>query len=584
MKNKKNQNPIEEKEDMFKNTSMKLFFMLSTYLLLILVIYSITQLLNINNILGLIEIVSIAVPIIYILLKEEKTKSTIGLIAIFLFMTSALPYLYNKTYDLTWDGNTYHKTAIAFIKNGWNPIYQDAMSFQKNNSNVAKIDKESRTDLWIEHYPKATWIIAAVMYNLTGNIESGKCITLILTVMAMILSYNILRKIIDKKWAIVITLAVALNPIVLAQFFTYYVDGIMGICFLIELLLLFKINPQEKQDLRIWICLASITAVFSNLKYTGFMCSGVIAAVFYFYWIIKYRKEKDFFANWKKITGLFVIVYLVAVFLVGSNSYIKNTIDHMNPLYPIIGKDKVDIITTMQPKSFGKKNSIEKFFISLFSVTKNVTYDGGDPTLKSPLKVYRSEISELYSCDVRIGGFGPLFALTIIISLILSIIFVYKLAKNEKKNIKIVVLTVLAIIISMALLGESWWARYVPQFYLIPVGVLLLGVYTSKYFNYRKIQTCLSLVLLGVMMLNIACFGYVSYKTLGKFVRITSDLKELKNTKDLIITIPNKEHIGFEYNLKDLGIDYKKVETDKYIPKYEYKIGVVENETISKTN
>ena len=29
-----------------------------------------------------------------------------------------LPFLYNKTYDLTVDGNSYHKTAIAFIKNG----------------------------------------------------------------------------------------------------------------------------------------------------------------------------------------------------------------------------------------------------------------------------------------------------------------------------------------------------------------------------------------------------------------------------------------------------------------------------------
>ena len=65
---------------------------------------------------------------------------------------------------------------------------------------------------------------------------------------------------------------------------------------------------------------------------------------------------------------MFVVVYVIAIFLVGSNSYVKNTIDHHNPLYPIIGKDKVDIVTTMQPKDFNEMSHLKKFVYALFCI------------------------------------------------------------------------------------------------------------------------------------------------------------------------------------------------------------------------
>lgn len=566
----------KEEIKLFETPSMKLFLMLGLYFLSILVLYSITQLLNINNILGLIEIVSLLIPLIYILLTEKKSKILYSIIGIFLAITLLLPYVSTKTYDITVDGNSYHKTAIAFIKNGWNPFYQSARSFQKTNSNVIKLTDDSRTDLWIEHYPKATWIIAAVIYNFTGDIESGKCITVILSIMLLIITYNVLRKIIDKKKAALISLIVILNPIVLAQIFSYYVDGIMGICFLIELLLLFHVNPMEKQDWKIWISLASIAAIFSNLKFTGLMCSGVIAAVFYFYWLFKYHKEKEFFEKFKNITYLFIGVYVTAVFLVGANSYIKNTIDHHNPLYPLIGKDKVDIITTMQPKDFNEMNTIEKFTMSLFSKTENTTYDMIRPELKWPFRLYRSEIGELYAPDTRIGGFGPLFTLSLLLSILVFIPSIILLYKNEKDKLKYFIISILSIVVSMIMLGESWWARYVPQFYLVVIGTIILGMYTEKYSKYKKIHIGLYILPLLILIANFSMFLFINFKEYQAFRQIDRDLVELKNTKDLNITI-NPEGYGYQYNLKDKGITYnflEEIDEDKKEFKYSWRIGV----------
>ena len=462
-------------------------------------------------------------------------------------------------------------------------MYETSRKFQENNDNVVKIEKGVKIDLWIEHYPKATWIVAATIYNMTGNIESGKCITLILSIMLFIINFNILRKILDKKWSYIISSLVVLNPIVLAQFFTYYVDGIMGILFLIEILLLFLVNPKEKTNIWIWLCLVSICTIFTNIKYTGLLCSGVIAATFYFYWLIKYRKDKDFVTIFKRVTINFIIVFVTAIFFVGSNSYVKNTIDHHNPLYPIIGKDKVDIITTMQPKSFKNKNMVEKFVVSLFSKTENVVYGDRKPQLKLPIKVYKSEIGELYAPDVRIGGFGPLFALIVIITTPILIYSVVKIIKKEKSFAPYIYLPAIAIIISSILVGENWWARYVPQLYLFPVGAILSLVYIRKY-NETKVNKAITILSLLLLCLNTLVYAYINVKQLETFSQISKDIKEMKNTKDLKLKLTGMHDLyGYYYTLNDNGVNYtikEDITTENMRYKYSWRIGVETNEKV----
>ena len=585
-KDKENLKEIFKLVNFMINDSMKLFSMLSLFFLLVLVIYTLFQFINFNNGLSIVEILSLIIPLILYLLtnKDKKTKVKLSIISIYLFLLLILPFIYNKTYDLTVDGNSYHKTAIAFMKNGWNPLYETSKDFQKNNQNIVPFDDDTRIDLWIEHYPKATWIVAATIYNMTGNIESGKCMTLIFSIMLFIIEYNCLRTILDKRWAFLITGIVVFNPIVLAQFFSYYIDGLMGAFFIIELLLLFMIDPKEKVSnyYSVWLALISTCAMFVNLKFTGLLCSGVIAAVFYFYWLIVNRKEKDLLDIFKRITIPFVIVYVIAIFLVGSNSYIQNTVQHLNPLYPLIGKDKVDIITTMQPKSFGEMNMIEKFTVSLFSRTQNVTYEMEGPFLKWPIKLYKSEVGEIFAPDVRIGGFGPFFALIFLGSLVLLIAALIIFIKKEKNNLKYIILPTLTVIISMILVGENWWARYVPQLYLLPVGSLVLSIYVSKYINLKKINTkyiyLIPLGLMAIIGLNVGCFAYINYRNVKTFAEINNDIKVMKNTKDLELYLAAEKLYGYHYTLKDNGVNYKEVENIeedndyKYIYSWRFKV------------
>lgn len=547
-----------------ENESMKLFVMLSEYFLTLLISYTFFKILKIKNCLLLVQIISGLLPVIlYIIQNKKNYKKMIITIVSYFLIVIVLPFIFGRTYDLSVDGNSYHKTAIAFIKNGWNPIYEDSNDFQKNNDNIIKYSDESSIGLWIDHYPKGTWIIAATMYEMTGSIESGKSINVIYSLMLLIVAFNLVGVLLKNKiLSGLIAILVTLNPIMITQVFTYYVDGLMGVCFAIELFLLLTINPMENQDKRIWTCLFSVCALFVNIKFTGLLYSGLIAAVFYFYWLIKYRKEKDFFKKFKTITIYFTIIFATSIFFIGSNSYVKNTIDHLNPLYPIIGKEKVDIITTMQPKSFEKKTMVEKFLISIFSKTENVTYYSNDPQLKLPFKLYQEEKDVLISPDVRIGGFGPFYALILIISTITLIPSLYLFIKNEKNNLKYIVIPLVTIIISMVLVGENWWARYVPQFYLIPIGSLTLLIYTNKYYKKQYINKALMVIVSILFMLNLYTFSTSVLRLMMSFRDIENDLKEMKNMDNLELKLGGMQDLyGYYYNLNDRNIKYRIVES-----------------------
>lgn len=585
----------EVKKDTYENKitnilsapSFQLSAMILSYFLIVLVTYSILQTFNITNALLAIQVLGVSMPIIVYLTKScNSRKNKIIITIIYSLLMLMVPFIYNYTYDLTVDGNSYHKSSIAFIKNGWNPLYEDVRNFQEINDKVIPIGENSKLALWMEHYPKATWISAATIYSMTGNIESGKCITVLLSLALVLITYNILRQIIPKIYAVGLSVLIALNPITLSQLFSYYLDSLMGILFAIELLLLFTINPVKKQKKLIWIMLAGTATIFVNLKFTGLLYSGVIAAVFYFYWFFKYLKEKDFWKKFLIITRNFIFIFSIAIFLVGANSYIRNTVEHSNPLYPLIGKDKVDIITTMQPDVFNRISIPEKFVWSLFSKTENISqYSKKKPVLKCPIKIYRSEIDELIASDVRIAGFGPFFALTLIFTTPVFIICAIKLFKNEKNKMKYITITALIIIITMILVGESWWARYVPQFYLFIIGTILLAIITRKYFKRKLISYIGILLIVGAAILNALVFTIPNYELIKSFIEIRRDLKIIERMDNPNVKLPTSDLYGYLYNLNDINIKYTKVieiPDNKMKYMYSWRLGVEIDEKVSK--
>ncbi len=540
----------------------------------ILFILMFTNLLIITSVLFLINItISIFhMPISLILatielklIRNENIKNTILSLITFIIVFSISCLLCGHVYDDSADGNGYHKFAIGLLKNDWNPIYDSQEEI------IKKLDLDAEENLWVEHYPKATWIYGANVYKLTNNIETAKTFNLMSVFTLFFIITYLINKFYQKKLiAIMLAIGACTFPIIWQQIFCLYLDGFMGIILLL-LIIYFYLFIKNDQNKEYFIMSASLIIIISNIKFTGLFYAGIFCLGYYIYYLINKIKSKNY-KSLIKTTISFIIVLIIALLIVGSNSYIKNLITKGNPLYPIIGKDKVDIITPQQPQLFANKSPIEKNFYSIFSYTANyaTTFNKGTPKLKLP---FTSDINnELLSIveDTRVGGFGIYFSGIFIISIIVIIVYAILKIKNKEYEKLIFIGTPFMItILLMFFFGESWWARYSPQTYFIVLMALFI-LLTSQ----TKKAYVLATILLLLCSFNSALIFRQMVKTkIPISGQIRTNLEKLENKT---IILKKGGFSGVQFNLIDHNIKYKikekiKNETPLYIGKNYYE-------------
>ncbi|MEO7173127.1 hypothetical protein, partial [Flavobacterium sp.] len=214
---------------------------------------------------------------------------------------------------------------------------------------------------------------------------------------------------------------------------------------------------------------------------------------------------------------------------------------------PVGGKDAIDFITPNTPGGFRNKNVVKNLIVSSFAKTDNLSSIDDSAKLKFPLSVSTEELNILVNSDNRIGGFGPLFSAILVSS---SSVFILSFIKNRKKAI-IAIAICAVIFISVIINPESWWARYVPQFWLIPIILLTLG-YTYK----NKWISFFSLLTLIFMSINVFIMFSVYTNNNDKSREYVGRIVDKLKTK----TGPTKVYFG-DYasnreRLKEAGVDY----------------------------
>lgn len=539
------------------------------YMVLILVITTVLFLVKIPITPFHLPIITVIAIVLYWMLykKENKKINIIAVILALIFFTT-VTFIEGKVYDSTADGNTYHKLAIGCMKNGWNPCYDSSEDFNKEQGNVFDTSSENVNTLWIDHYAKGTEIFAAVIYAFTENIESGKGYTIILMYSAFGILFAYLYD--DKKrnllTSLIVPVLLVFNAITIVQIFNYYVDGALMISILMIMFELIRECEKDKnKQLENLIVLASNIILCINIKFTGIAFAGIYCFVFYVYWLIKaYRASKEEFVKQLKIyTMFYIITVLVAVGVVGFSSYTKNFIDHGHPLYPLYGEGHVaNMVVMEQPSSFSDKNHIEIFLISIFSKGENVspTYSelNVQPTLKIPFTILDGEIKNYSIPDIRVGGFGPLFSVVFVVSIIGTIYIILKLIKKKDWNKFIpycLILTITAVLILV--LDGNYWARYIPYFYSVPLLLLCFLLWKKE----EKIKYILGIILSVVMFVNVGLVTYTtikSSKTTDKYIgdRINEFIIYYNEHAEEGIEI-KLNHMGLQgvlYNLDDLNI------------------------------
>lgn len=359
-------------------------------------------------------------------------KAAIAVLVSTLFIVTLFP-ICEYLVDYSWDGQWYHEDIINALSLGWNPVYEP--------------EKEGLI-LWSKYYVHNLELAQANIVTFTGLLETGKAVNLLLYISMGCVFYSQMKRFLPNvaawKHRVALLLILA-NPLVIAQLLTYYID--FALYLYVVLIISFtlpyinsKPTTLDQAGLIITILIA-IGTKFNHFFYIELYLCAIVGYI--------YSQQRKFP---KQLFTIIVVATIIGFVIIGYHSYITNLLNHGNPLYPLVGEGKKDIMSGNTPAIYDPHNRIYNFFISHFT---------------------SHEMEEYLHTDDRIHGFGILSEFIYSIS-IASVFF----TKWNKDNLFWLFMIIFTFFSSM-IFKEAWWARYIPQLWLI-VPFAFIASFNSK--------------------------------------------------------------------------------------------------------
>lgn len=417
--------------------------------------------------------------------------------AIALIITGIGLFLAASFFDMSWDGLWYHQTAVYRMSKGWNPLFDPLAIFNPNPD----------MQTWIRHYAKGPWYVALALFTTTGNIEMAKAAPWIVlsasffAVFAAALDFSV-----NRGKAILIAVLVCFNPVVLFELASYLVDGLM-ISFL-AIFVAALLRWFKRPTILIIVIMAASAILCINAKMTGLVYLSFFCLAGWLYSLIK-RRDLLF-----RCTTILFIPYALGVLIFGFNPYVTNTLYRGNPFYPMLGsaaypslaqrgEDPIEMWETPH-NMMGKSRFVRLGYAIFGRPGAQPYYIGQDASLMWPFDVGWKDFSMYYFHDVRISGFGPLFSGVLLLSLVLLGIVFFRPAIPRI----VLILTLCAIVLPLFMSIHTWWARYGPQLWWLPITGIIAGLAFSD----RRWIKGIAYSLAAILLLNTALIAMVHFK------------------------------------------------------------------------
>lgn len=463
----------------------------------------------------------LTIGINYCIQKNNKLDNISQIISIFsvvlIFVISLL--VANRFLDISYDGGWYHSISIIRLSEGWNPIYE-------------LIESGQFGDIYINSYAcKSIWGFGATIYSLFGNLNSSKIISTLVAFALFTLSMSIFGKKTKNKFemlmVILISVMIAFNPIYIEQMYTNYIDSTLGLYCMCYFLLFISLYLKQNDfyNLNFKLLIIILIALMTNTKLTGLYLAASFFGLFIIPKIIKDIMKKEFSFKWFKTMFFTGFIGVSAAFIIGINPFVTNIIRGHNMFYPILGIESIEVMGNNIPEFLRNRSNLEKIIIvNLAETTNNTNYT--TTKLSNPFDI-EEDIQSRITHDTRVGAFGPLFP-TIIYILIISVSVFLKKILNSKENKlfkQVIFISCLYIILNAMIFSESWWGRYYPIIWLIPI---LISIYYILQ-NNKLIKTA-GVILLFIAMLNCGIvYKHVNNNYKENSRPITDYIKQIKN-------------------------------------------------------
>jgi hypothetical protein len=417
------------------------------------------------------------------------------------------------TVDISYDGWSYHQPGVIALSHGWNPVEQPVFGtwwaqYSRSigyPSNAPAIDALSTTV-----YPKALWILGAQAIVWGLPLDAGKYPALLLIFAVGPIAHRSLRvRGIPAYWAYPLSALAALDPVGIVQSTTFYVDGSLGACLTILIFSLLSYDVTRRvRDLVLALCAALLAC---NLKFTGPVYTALIVLPFALWWLF----ERRLVARELRICAIAASVLLAA----SINPYFTNLRAFGSPVYPL---NAWDVMEDQMAAGFLQEHALKKLLISL-TFSNLADHSFGDPetderNFTGPFQSRKLEELQKFgaTADLRIGGFGPFFGITVALALLAASLSIRYLKQDMG-----FAAVALGVLLSVAINPQMWWARFVPQMWTL---VVLIATPASRSKIGRVLR--LSIVLLMGITSLIAVIG----RAASSYVTTVTYADSLENT------------------------------------------------------
>jgi hypothetical protein len=407
---------------------------------------------------------------------ERKELILIAALTLLLVLVSAAGCIFIK--DTSFDGRWYHASAILALLRGIDPLYE-VIPTQLGNQL-----------LYANHYPKATWYFAALTIHTFHEYQLGKLYNPLLILASAFYAFVFFGRFgMRRSYRWLLTLIVLLSPVPLSQWTTYYADDALGSLMTIVIMATVALLVRANRLDRILFVLSASLLV--AIKFTGLVY--IVIAAFFLIGGSLALKHRNGLENLRRelLTDLALVSAAIGlgVLVLGYDPYVTNLEQGHHLFYPVMGKEKLDLVAGNLLPQFREhpSNRFQQLFVSLFS--RAMDNQRGWTELKVPFSLHAGELAGLARPDARIEGFGVFFSGALVACLIL-----FLAVKGWRRNSPLL-FGVLLIVVSTLSNPMCWWARYVPQLSLLPI-FLLLPAFQSKSTQVRFIALILGLILL----------------------------------------------------------------------------------------
>lgn len=432
----------------------------------------------------------------------------------------------SRVFDLSFDGQTYHQSAVRLLANGWNPVW------------FAQHVTALPNGLYIETLPKGAWIVEAMIVQATGSLESAKGLGFVMLAGAFLLAWPALECLgVRSRAAMTIAGLAAASPIAMVELMSFYVDGLVVSALVMSIALIILWMSSEGEGLE--PALVLIAAFLVNLKFTGGVYAAVlaVAAAMIIAATTPHRLRRAI-----ALGGFAASIAL----LEGLNPYVTNTMHHGHPAYPGAGAGAVPVVALVwRDRAFAARSAPVQLITSIFA--QSTDDDAAAPVLKIPFTIHARELAAFFTVDTRLAGWGPWYSAGFVLALGMLVLAVVRGDKRAPFLLGAsVVLTVSALAVPAA-----GYARYAPQLWLACIPALLLDDLRSWASRALAAVLIVNIVIVSVTSLGAQLFVERLHR--GQLVELARDA----GTDTVSVSQFDAPFVNVDLHLDAYGIRWK---------------------------